>query len=313
MAVGASLDNVPGPGDTSHAGYVIYPTNISGIGISVNSQDAAGTPPIPVWPDVLVVNTVMANGMNRIFSQNVAIRLWKIPGDISVGTSPFAVTGPMILQGIMPAAAGDTLDPAMMTADRALSSTFWTLSSRNLVGSANYYVGTCNLSDNNQTVLLGKHLNFERYSAWKDASFSIECPSPAYGYGGVNGTTANKRNKPPSINITPYNAEITHDDLGNTLSSTIALDAGGAQGYGVQLAWGDYSTQAAGVNPAQPVPFNTRVSVASLVAGYPTLISPLGSTAKPATIKMAARFIQTEAVPQPGPARAAVEVIVNYE
>jgi hypothetical protein len=40
----ATLTYVSGSGDTSQAGYIIYPTNVSGIGISVNSLDVSGFP-----------------------------------------------------------------------------------------------------------------------------------------------------------------------------------------------------------------------------------------------------------------------------
>ncbi len=312
VVTGASVTNAMGPADTSRSGYIIFPTSVSGIGISINSLEAAGYPPVPAWPDIVAVKSTPANNMNTARTQEVDIRLWKIPGDIQTDISPFTLTGPTLIQGAMPGSAGDSMNPASMTADRAPSANFWTFSARSLMASAKYYVGTCNLRNNHQTVLLGKHLNFNRHSEWKDASFTIDCPTIAYGYGGTNYSSGNKKNKAPSIKIIPYNSVIVNDELGNTLSGTIALDNGGAQGYGVQLAWGDYSTQVTGGNPANPVKFETQISVATLVSTYPAQL-PLNGPPPSATIKMAARFIQTEAIPQAGPARAAIEVIVNYE
>lgn len=307
-----TLTNVLGSADSSQSGYLIFPTNINGIGISVNGA-SAGNAAIPAWPSYQVASTSSMGNTWR--HQNVVIRIWKIPGDIPDSASPVGVVGPTVLQGIMPASTSDYLNPTTMTADRALSSNFWIISQRNLMGTANYYIGTCNLKKANQTVLLGKHFNFNRFSEWRDASFDVECPAKAWGYGGNNSVNSGKNNpnRAPSIKVIPYSATIVSDYLANPLDGTIALDAGGALGYGVQLAWGDYSTQGTGVNPAKPVTFNILISLNSLVAGYPATITPIGSTAKPATIKMAARFIQTEAVPQAGPARAAIEVIVNYE
>lgn len=313
----AALTHISGTGDTSQSGYIIYPTNVSGIGVSVNSLDVAGSPAIPAWPSVLTVSNETASGTNYWRHQSVTIRLWKIPGDIPTGVSPFGIIGPTVVQGFIPGSGADYLKPETLTSDRALSESFWIISARSLLGSANLYVGTCNLRNSNQTVLLGKHLNFNRFSEWRDASFIVDCPVKAYGYGGlVNGSisnkTANNKNKAPSLKILPYSAVIVNDHLGNPLDGTIALDAGGAQGYGVQLGWGDYSTQSAGINPGNPVLFNTPVSVSSLVSGYASTIA-LGANAPSATIKMAARFIQTEAIPQTGKARAAIEVIANYE
>lgn len=307
-----TLTNLLGSADSSQSGYLIFPTNINGIGISVNSA-SAGNAAIPAWPSYQVASTSPMGNTWR--HQNVIIRIWKIPGDIPDSASPVGIVGPTVLQGIMPASPSDYLDPSTMTADRALSTDFWIISQRNLMGTANYYIGTCNLKKGNQTVLLGKHFNFTRFSEWRDASFDVECPTKAWGYGGKNNVNSgeNNPNRAPSIKVIPYSSTIVSDYLANALNGTIALEAGGAQGYGVQLAWGDYSTQGSGVNPAKPVTFNIPISLNSLVAGYPATITPIGSTAKPATIKMAARFIQTEAIPQAGPARAAVEVIVNYE
>lgn len=306
----ATLTNLAGPGDTSQPGYIIFPTNVNGIGISVNSLDGGGMP-IPAWPAVLTVNT---NPMGNTWRhQNVKILFWKTPGDIPSDISPVGITGPTVIQGIMPATSGDYLNPTTLTPDRELSPTFWMISQRNLVGSAKYYVGTCNLRNSNQTVLLGKHFNFARLSDWHDASFYMDCPVIAWGYGGSNYSVVNGKNKAPSLKIVPYSAIVVNDFLGNPLSGTIALDAGGAQGYGVQLAWGDYTTQTTGLNPAKPVPFNTPVSFRTLVgASYPTEIT-LGKKPDSALIKMAARFIQIDATPHPGPARAAIEVIASYE
>lgn len=313
----ATLTYVSGSGDTSQAGYIIYPTNVSGIGISVNSLDVSGFPAIPAWPAMLTISSETANGTNYWRHQGVTIRLWKIPGDIPSTVSPFGIIGPTVVQGFIPGSGGEHLNPATLTSNRALSESFWIISARALLGSAKLYVGTCNLRTPNQTVQLGKHLNFYRFSEWRDASFIVDCPVKAYGYGGiVNGSisnkTANNKNKAPSLKIIPYSSVIVNDHLGNPLGGTIALDAGGAQGYGVQLAWGDYSTQVTGINPVKPVAFNIPISVSSLVSGYAPTIT-LGANAPSATVKMAARFIQTEAIPQPGRARAAIEVIANYE
>lgn len=306
----ATLQDVTGTGDTSQSGYIIFPSNVNGIGISINSTDAAGKPAIPAWPASIPVADLLYG--NTFRPLNVEIRLWKIPGDIPEDTSPFGITGPTVVQGVSPATTADFLAPSMLTTGRSLSPTFWIFGARSLIASANYYIGTCNLQNGNQTVLMGKHFNFERLSAWRDASFTIECPVKAWGYGGKYNFTPNNPNKAPTIKITPYSNVVLNDDLGNQLSGTIALDPGGAQGYGVQLAWGDYATQTTGVNPSNPVPFNTSISVSALVSGYPTTVN-LGTQPLPALIKMAARFIQIDAIPHPGRARAAIEVIVNYE
>lgn len=305
----ATLTNTAGPGDTSQYGYIIFPTNESGIGISVNSSDA-GELAVPAWPAVLVTEDALVG--SRLRYQNVTIRLWKIPGDLSTANSPVGIIGPAVIQGIVPATSADYFSSATLASSQSFSAGYWMISERNLIGNANYYIGTCNLRNNHQTVLLGKHMNFTRFSSWHDASFTMDCPVRAYGYGGMNNVTPNNKNKPPAIKIVPYTAPILSDHLGNIIGGTIALDPGGAQGYGVQLAWGDYTTQGLGVNPASAVPFNTSVPVNTLVSGYPAALT-MGSTAPSAIIKMAARFIQTETIPQAGTARASIEVIIGYQ
>ncbi|WP_167350281.1 hypothetical protein, partial [Buttiauxella noackiae] len=93
----------------------------------------------------------------------------------------------------------------------------------------------------------------------------------------------------------------------------IALDGTGAKGYGVQLAWGDASTQPRGEGiPAKPVVFNTTLA-AETISSYESRSYNLGENVTQ-HIKMAARFfrLNNEAV-EFGPANAAVEIIANYD
>ena len=95
----------------------------------------------------------------------------------------------------------------------------------------------------------------------------------------------------------------------------IALDGTGAQGYGIQLAWGDYTTQNS-QEPLNPVVLNSYVAANTLNPNFSADDTPVGGNGfhgSDNTIKMAARYIRTAGNSAPGPANAVVQVIANYQ
>jgi len=116
---------------------------------------------------------------------------------------------------------------------------------------------------------MGEHLGVnDQSSSWKDASFRLICPD-AHGYGGVTAmnnagqspfgpgpetSPNNPQNGRVKLAILPYTAIV------DTRRGIIALGGTGATGYGIQLAWGDYLSQAE-TEPDKPVHFGTSQSV----------------------------------------------------
>jgi hypothetical protein len=162
---------------------------------------------------------------------------------------------------------------------------------------------------------------------WKDASFKLTC-ADGYGYGGAYNTNQtnpyaypysispagsysanNIKNGRVQINIVPYTGVVDAN------KGIIALDGTGAQGYGIQLAWGDYSSQTSG-EPAKPVMLNTPIDANKLNAGFRAGDTPLGGngfSGTDNTIKMAARYVRTTGATASGEANAVVQVIANYQ
>ncbi|MDD9244455.1 hypothetical protein PVM12_10400 [Enterobacter soli] len=225
----------------------------------------------------------------------------------------------------------DALRMNMMISYQELVRTFLS-SSRILTLTMLFLPGTCNIEGDNVKVNMGDYDGGGGHSAWKDASFKLTCPN-GMGYGGGSAgnftgnpeqdgyqypyslptdstiTANNMKNGRVQVSIVPY-TEVIDANKG-----IIALDGTGAQGYGIQLAWGDYSSQNE-VEPANPVVLNSYVDANSLNSGFSAGDTPIGGNGfngTDNTIKMAARYIRTTGATAPGPANAVVQVIANYE
>lgn len=321
-SVVVTLTSVVGAADTSQAGYIIYPTSVTGIGISLNG--ILGNTPIGLWPDRVVTNpNFPVNGPRQLVNNRVNIRLWKIPGDLPENESILTIDGPIIAQGIIPNGSSDSFSSETSSSSR-MHDGLWLVSSRHLYSNGEVRVGTCNLTSSNKIVRLGKHPFYTRFSAWTDASFSLSCDMPAYGYGGsvsnsttagapINGkVTANGKNLAPTVTVFPLTPAITQDELGNSLTGAFSIESADASGYGIQLAWGDYATQSSGVNPIKGVSFGTPMALNKLVNNYATTVN-IGKIPLATEVKMAARFIQVSANVQPGQAKGIVEILVSYQ
>lgn len=313
----------------------IYPTNISGLGISINDADAGGATngkPVNQYPND--INKNVADSDIVAMGMWLDIRLWKIAGSVPLNPGSITFIGPTINQGIVSKNSTDTFSDTTMSPSPGK---WFTGNYSRITGSINLINSTCNLQGGDKTVQMGVFNGSSSQtmgkSSWKDASFNIVCPN-AYGYGGQNGngtwssttgigdygtvTAANSvKNNPITIRIIPRTAIVSQNWLGAPLAGTIALDGSGAQGYGVQLSWGDAATLGSG-EPARPVIFNTPITANSLNssafrAGAYDIGSSAIASGQDGTIKMAARFIRTTGNVSPGPAKTAIEVIIGYD
>ncbi|MFP2505812.1 hypothetical protein [Buttiauxella gaviniae] len=308
------------PGNAiQNSGYTIYPTSISGIGISINERDTSHTSytgPINAWPSY-----VSKTSHNNDGALIVDMKLWKIPGNLPTTAGALQFTGPTVNLAFRTMSATDTYrsDQTPLLDDRTL-----VIANRTLSGSLTLLNSTCELSGGNRTVELGRqdHFGPNTQSKWADASFALTCPN-AYGYGGqvTNATNTNDakngsitantiKNNSLTITIVPRTAVVTQGYLGRLLKGTIALDGTGARGYGVQLAWGDAA--ALGNDPAKPVEFNTPVLASQLNSAFTNGPYNMGQVMPMSVFKLAARFIQTDVDVEPGDAKTSVEVIANY-
>lgn len=301
----------------------IYRTNVPGIGISIQEvYDNRGShgQGLTSFPDYAYGLDAPGNGA----FYSIGVKYWKIPGEtIPFNNGIISVVGPEV------AALVGANTGWMMTSshkDRLLSGKFeyFINSSRIIHGTLIFQPGTCNIEGDNIIVNMGKFQG-GIHSEWKDASFKLICPD-AYGYNGsvdAQNDGDNPYNLSPDANITANsmkNGRVTitivpYTEVIDANKGIIALDGTGAQGYGIQLAWGDYSSQNS-VEPTNPVIFNSYVDANTLNSGFGAGDTPIGGnafTGTDNTIKMAARYIRTTGDTAPGPANAVVQVIANYQ
>lgn len=303
----------------SHQGNdYIYATNVPGIGISVAESYSSRYNSMQPYP----VASYWGGATNGIGFHST-IKYWKIPNQrIPIDSGAITVIGPEF--SVINEKSGYTFtssDPSRITSDGKA----YINGSRIIVATLLFQAGTCNIEGDNVNVNMGEYDGENGHSGWKDASFRLICPT-AYGYRGgtqgggdyaypysispsstkVDNTIPNGKVK---ISMAPY-TEVIDANKG-----IIALDGTGAQGYGIQLAWGDYSSQNE-IEPANPVVLNSYVSANSLNSGFGAGDTPIGGNAfngTDNTIKMAARYVRTTGETAPGPANAVVQVIANYE
>ena len=298
------------------SGNAIYSTNVPGIGVSVSASQVSGAA-VKSYPAVIYYG-----GPNLGYGFWADIKFWKIPGNIPMTGGPITVTGPDAAVVLMSSGSVYTsTDPERVTSDGKA----YVSSSRILTLTMMFQSGTCNIEGDNVNVNMGEYDGSNGHSNWKDASFKLVCPN-GMGYGGTassevgydyplniqpnaSTTANNKKNGKVQISIVPF-TEVIDGNKG-----IIALDGTGAKGYGIQLAWGDYSTQSEG-DPANPVIPNSYVDAHTLNAGFSASDTPIGGngfSGTDNTIKMAARYIRTTGDTESGPANAIVQVISSYQ
>lgn len=295
----------------------IYSTDTPGVGISISS-DANGGASLQAYPSSIYHGSgTLGQGFWA------TVKYWKIPGVLPMNNGPITVTGPDVAVIYMYSGNVFESDDTARIIDNGNA---YISSSRILTLTMLFLPGTCNIEGDNVHVELGDYDGADGHSEWKDASFKLVCPN-GMGYNGAsnsgNGydypysiasgskiTNNNKVNGKVEISIIPLNSVEIDASRG-----IIALDGTGAQGYGIQLAWGDYSTQNA-TEPANPVILNSYVDANSLNSAFRSGDTPIGQNAFTGgdnTIKMAARYIRTSGDTAPGPANAVVQVIANYQ
>ncbi|HAU5636288.1 fimbrial protein [Citrobacter amalonaticus] len=299
----------------------IYATDVLGIGMSVAWDQNAYTG-VQTYPSIVLYGVPNLASLGDPFW--ATIKFWKIPNqNIPIAGGPITVTGPDA--AVIYSNSGNTFtssESERITSDGK----GYINTSRILTGTLIFQSGTCNVEGDNVNVPMGEYAGTGGYSAWKDASFKLICPN-GYGYQG-NASSSNSKDYPynldPNATITQNNkqngkVQISIVPLNNGAidpnRGIIALDGTGAQGYGIQLAWGDYSTQNAS-EPVNPVILNSYVDAHSLNSAFSGDLTPLGGngfTGGDNTIKMAARYIRTSGDTAPGPANAVVQVIANYQ
>ena len=299
--------------------YLIFPTSLSGIGMSFNDtlsgRDPNPTPSLnAISPDI---RRTYPGATSTTEWSTPMVTLWRIPGSLGEVNSNgvLAFTGPSYVQAIM-VYPPDTISPDSRagTGPAPLPNS-WTANYISFTGGLNLYPATCTFT--NVSVYLG-HYNHgaipDPASSWVDASFTLRCP-PAWG----SGVIAKVGNNGIGIRSTPIKNSglnikvVPRTEIKDSSKGIIALDGTGAKGYGVQLAWGDASTQPRGAGvPAKPVVFNTTLA-AETISSYESRSYDLGENVTQ-HIKMAARFfrLNNEEV-ELGPASAVVEIIANYD
>jgi len=308
----------------SYDGTNVYPSGVDGIGISINEINSGRNFPMKPYPDFEGNIGVMTSGTQFW----VDIKFWKIPGNLPTAGGAVTIRGieMMIVNSNSTCCTVHSNSPGRVV---PISSTTGYLSgSRVLQATLVFQPGTCDIEGNAITVNMGDYNSSSTENApWKDASFKLLCPD-SYGFGGKydakdnsdydspynispNGTLYpnTSKNGRVRISIVPFTEVI------DSSKGIIALDGTGAKGYGIQLAWGDYSNQN-NVEPATPVIFNAYVAANSLNSAFLAGDTPIGGNGFSGgdnTIKMAARYVRTAGEAAPGPANAIVQVIANYQ
>nr|WP_274608442.1 fimbrial protein [Citrobacter sp. FP75] len=246
----------------------------------------------------------------------VTIKVWKTP-EYTYQTNAINFTGP-VFNEVVQATGSDTISKC--PSDR-LDERTCVYVSRTLVGNTQFTSGTCQLTNSAQIVHMGKIPSSEvGITPWVDASFSLNCPT-AYGYGGAvhnaynendteDGSVSsnNTKNNTVKIQIIPY-SEVVDPEHG-----IMSLNSGGAEGVGIQLAWGPTSEQSN--TPPNPVNFGTAVNISALNSNFRDGPYEYGSNASSSQnnlINMAARYVKTTGKVVPGQVNAAIEVMASYE
>lgn len=313
-SVGFTITDVPAGTIYSYSGYTIYPTTVKGIGVSFNNADPMSSyGPMTQWPNVSVLFTSLPGYAVDTW---VTIRVWKTP-EFTYQTNAINFTGPRVNE-VVQANGGNSISGCPAARLDAKTCVYL---SRTLTGNAQFMSGTCQLTNSAQVVKMGS-VPFSQVdtSPWVDASFSVKCPT-AYGYGGSvsdahniyntedgSVTGNNTKNNTVKIQIIPYT------NIVDAVRGIMSVASGGAEGVGIQLAWGSVSEQSN--TPGNPVKFGTAINISTLNTNFSNGPYAYGSNASSSDanlIKLAARYVKVADEVKPGQANATVEVMASYE
>ncbi|TCW48162.1 fimbrial protein [Phytobacter diazotrophicus] len=295
-----------------YANYRIYKTSVDGIGISYNDADPSSeSKGSPITPTALTKYIANVNTTNvHVW---VDVRLWRYSASAdSLPSGLLNIEGPTIAQGVGASSAGDVIDRCSSYATGTNPRLCLTDIIKFPLITTSVYSGTCEFVDASKTVQMGKRNipanSAEGYgTAWVDASFQLRCPDAWGYYSNPSSPTTVTRNSAVMVTVKP------RDGVVNASKGIFKLDGSGAQGVGIQLAWGDYGSQ--GQTPAKPVQLDTPTNASSISSNFAAGPYATGSNAVSGdgTIKMAARYIRTTGTVQPGPANGLVEILANYQ
>ncbi|MDV2900115.1 fimbrial protein [Phytobacter diazotrophicus] len=295
-----------------YANYRIYKTSVDGIGISYNDADPSSeSKGSPITPTALTKYIANVNTTNvHVW---VDVRLWRYSA--AADSLPFGlinIQGPAISQGVGASSAGDVIDHCSSLSTGTNPRLCLTDIIKYPLITTSVYSGTCEFVDASKIVQMGKRNipanSAEGYgSPWVDASFQLRCPDAWGFYSNPSSPTTITRNSAVMVTVKP------RDGVVNASKGIFKLDGSGAQGVGIQLAWGDYGSQ--GETPAKPVQLNTPTNASGISSNFAAGPYAKGSNAVSGdgTIKMAARYIRTTGTVQPGPANGLVEILANYQ
>ncbi|MDK2378323.1 fimbrial protein [Serratia fonticola] len=285
----------------------VYQTNIPGIGVVI-SRTASGNPIIPTRP---AVTTDAENPIRQVGNElGGALDFAGSTRYVSLIKTGPITPGSFTLSGANLPSIRTMIEQPVNShpgsvAVTGLPFTFYNI---NFQGTLRISSQTCTTPD--VSVKLGSfdiREHFTRIGAttpWVDASINLtNCPT-FYGFYNSTNTTklmdyntgqatvSNALNNSVGVRLAPTTSVI---DAANGVMAIDSTLSGSASGVGIQLGWGD-SSQA-------PTLFNlaSEQSVALPKDGSPTIRIPL-----------AARYIQTAAVPTPGKAEGKVVFTVNY-
>lgn len=295
-----------------YANYRIYKTSVDGIGISYNDADPGSeSKGKPI--SLVSLTKYIANVNTTNVHVWVDVRLWRYSA--AADSLPFGllnIQGPAIAQGVGASSAGDVINDCSSYSTGTNPRLCLTDIIKFPQITTSVYSGTCEFVDASKTVQMGKR-NIpanaaEGYgSPWVDASFQLRCPDAWGYYSNPSSPTTITRNSAVMVTVKP------RDGVVNASKGIFKLDGSGAQGVGIQLAWGDYGSQ--GETPAKPVQLNTPTNASGISSNFAAGPYAKGSNAVSGdgTIKMAARYIRTTGTVQPGPANGLVEILANYQ
>ncbi|XWJ89949.1 hypothetical protein ACRARH_24110 [Phytobacter ursingii] len=306
------------------ADNIFSPTSNPNIATVINGTVNGNFKNAPKWPDAVDLSTTVSANTSRAFKPAFGVRIrLNYPDAIPrIAAGLFGgFSGPTLALFVKPASAGDTIATCPTGSQRIHGDNrTCLLVSRQITSPGTHlYAGTCEMLVPNKVVYMGQHAGTSgQYSRWVDASFDIKCPK-AWGSSTKRAGSSNpgddsdavgsaRQNKPITIAILPYTPVL---DLANGI---IALETGGASGYGIQLSWGPPSAQ--GKLATAPVNLSGWSYLNAANSNYPTSDYAIGDTAIPhgvdGKVYLSARYIRTTGPFQPGIANSRVEVIISY-
>ncbi|MGY6029671.1 fimbrial protein [Phytobacter sp. AG2a] len=287
----------------------IFPTNVNGIGLSFlerryNNQ-TIGDMDKPLWED----NNYKVTNYMQNSSLGTRITLWKIPGMVGAADNGlFKIEGFKVIHALQLVNSSDSFSSLPSDQSSYPMPRSYTINAATISGSITFVPGTCNFI--NKTVQMGSHARsvIGNSSPWVNASFTLNCPE-AWGYGMTATMSKDTNNtiKSRSANTATKGIIVTvipRYDIIDSARGVIGLKPGGAEGYGIQLAWGGASSLPAG-DPARPVLFGQSQVVSD---------ENFGTSGNTYTreINMAARYLRTTGTVKGGKADSAIEILASY-